>query len=95
MTPEQIDHKYKNFVNYINALSTLPSPTNSNENTNENDSDPNQDSHQPSHTINKSDFFEEGIITEEEEQQIQLWKMQNEKEMEKIEEKVTRMKIEE
>ncbi|OUM59132.1 hypothetical protein PIROE2DRAFT_63963, partial [Piromyces sp. E2] len=92
MTPEQIDQKYKNFVNYVNALSTLPNSTDANEHSNDNGSDTDRDNHQlpsPSPTLNKNDFFEEGIISEEEEHQIRIWKLQNEKEMDKIEEKLT------
>jgi len=43
----------------------------------------------------KSDYFNEGIIDDAEEKKIKEWKWKNEKEMEKIEEIVTKMKIEE
>ncbi|ORX51809.1 hypothetical protein BCR36DRAFT_287386 [Piromyces finnis] len=95
MTPEQIDHKYKNFVNYINALSTISHSSDSNENASDKSDHECENNPSLPNTINKNDFFEEGIITEEEEGQIQAWKLHNEKEMDKIEEKVTRMKIEE
>ncbi len=82
LTPVQIDNKYKNFVNYINSLTTI-----NNDTQNDNDNMP--------PITQKSDYFNEGIIDDVEEKKIKEWKMKNEKEMEKIEEKVTKMKIEE
>jgi len=90
LTPGQIDNKYKNFVNYINSLTTTATVTINNDTQNDQEEDM-----PPPPPTQKSDYFNEGIIDDAEEKRIKEWKWKNEKEMEKIEEKVTKMKIEE
>jgi len=112
LTPEQIDNKFKNFVSYINSLSTDNRSNDHEDNeknddinndkngdndnsTNDYNSNNSNDNHNNECITNKNDFFEEGIISDEEEKQIKEWKLHTEIQMDKIEEKVAKMKIEE